>query len=156
MRVHAFEWVQHSGCTSADVSGCLCFPDMRAALLLNSCSPNSRVQFIAVAVYNFFSDRTNQNDDVFPGPPFFSRSVGEPTWFSEMLCPVTVCVHIYIYLYFSSELSSSHGFSFWEGTRQTGVVQAGKKNGIITNKHSGSKVHFCRRWLLKLWSKQKW
>lgn len=99
MRVHAFEWVQDSGCTSADVSGCLYFPDMRAALLLNSCSPNSGVQFIAVAVYNFFSDRTNQNDDVFPGPPFFSRSVGEPTWFSEMLWPVTVCVHIYIYIY---------------------------------------------------------
>lgn len=27
---------------------------------------------------------------------FFSRSVGEPTWFSEMLCPVTLCVCIYI------------------------------------------------------------
>lgn len=31
--------------------------------------------------------------------PGFQKCCAEPAWFSEMLCPVTLCVCIYLFIY---------------------------------------------------------
>lgn len=78
---------------------CFCFPDRRSASLPRSYNPDSGVQFILAAASSFFAEMTKQSDEGFPGPPLLRRSVGEPTWFSEMLCPVT----LYILFFFLAQ-----------------------------------------------------
>lgn len=89
-------------------------------MLLHGFNPSTGAQFTCAAAKSFFIERTNQSDEGFPDSPDLCRSVGEPTWFSDIVCPVSLYILFLVNTFWQSKCL------FLRRNKATAAVQDGK------------------------------